>query len=72
MDFVIDAGTSFITSSCINITDIIKTLMLDEDESFTVEMTTTNSDVALGNNATTVINGVCPGLCLIVSRSQQK
>ena len=45
MDFVIDAGTSFITSGCINFTDIIETLMLDEDESFTVAMTTNNSDV---------------------------
>ena len=62
MDLVIVAGT---TSSCINVTDIIDTLMLDEDESFTVAMTTTNSDVTLGNNVTTVINGVCPGLCLI-------
>lgn len=54
MDLVIDAGTNIITSGCIDITDIIDTFMLEEDESFTVALTTTNSNVALGNDVTTV------------------
>ena len=54
MNLVIDAGTNIITSGCIDITDVIDTFMLEEDESFTVALTTTNSNVALGNDVTTV------------------
>ena len=52
MNLVIDAGV--ITTRCIDITDVIDTFMLEEDESFTVALTTTNSNVALGNDVTTV------------------
>ena len=45
---------NIITTRCIDITDVIDTFMLEEDESFTVTLTTTNSNVALGNDVTTV------------------
>ena len=51
---VIDAGTNIITSGCIDITDVIDTFMPEGDESFSVTLTTTNSNVALGNDVTTV------------------
>ena len=51
-NLVIDA--SIITTRCIDITDVIDTIMLEEDESFTVALTTTNSNVGLGNDVTTV------------------
>ena len=51
-NLIIDA--SIITTRCIDITDVIDTFMLEEDESFTVALTTTNSNVGLGNDVTTV------------------
>lgn len=63
-DLVIDAGV-IITTGCIDITAIIHDnfmLVEDLDESFTVAITTTNSNVALGNDVTTLTNGMSPGL----------
>ena len=53
MDLVFTAGTSNGTMQCLNIT-INTTRTVEEDETFTVTLTTSNSVVELGNNLTTI------------------
>ena len=54
MDFVFTAGTSIGTMKCLNIT-INTTRTVEEDETFTVTLTTSSSVVELGNDVTTVV-----------------
>ena len=53
MDLVFTAGTSS-TMKCLNIT-INTTRTVEEDETFTVTLTTSSSVVELGNDVTTVV-----------------
>ena len=54
MDLVFTAGASNGTMQCLNIT-INTTRTVEEDETFTVSLTTSSSVVELGNDVTTVI-----------------
>ena len=54
MDLVFTAGTSNGTMQCLNIT-INTTRRVEEDETFTVTLTTLSSVVELGNDMTTVV-----------------
>ena len=54
MDLVFTAGTSNGTMLCLNVT-INTTRTVEEDETFTVTLTTLISVVELGNNVTTVV-----------------
>ena len=54
MDLVFTAGTSNGTMLCLNIT-INTTRTVEEDETFTVTLTTSSSVVELGNYVTTVV-----------------
>ena len=54
MDLVFTAGTSIGTMQCLNVT-INTTRTVEEDETFTVTLTTSSSVVELGNDVTTVV-----------------
>ena len=53
MDFIFPAGSISDTQQCINIT-IIDNTTVEENETFTVTLSTSNPRVELDNNVTTV------------------
>ena len=53
MDLVFTAGTSNGTMQCINVT-IIDDSLVEPNETFAVTLTTSNSDMELGENLTTI------------------
>ena len=53
MDFVFTAGTTNNTMQCVDV-GITNTRTVEENETFTVILTTSSSYVLLGNNVTTV------------------
>ena len=54
MDLVFTAGTSIGTMQCLSV-KINTTRTVEEDETFTVTLTTSSSVVELGNDVTTVV-----------------